>query len=324
MEGCKPSHPALEDINWIDIFPDYDSGFARILKSLQRRVSVELEQLVVDRPSPPPPRPTPRVTANISHGSLQYALEFQPLPVRETVTSKLAVLSAASAAARFAVRNLYEEPNLSEFAWRRLIEQVELSPSDAQHVKDAVTHTFRSLILTGPSATIPASRRLGALLPMDALAQYLVDSGHARTIMQARRLARRRLDHDQGAVLKVWKEVPLGRHVMWATFDPEGGPAFADDWSANDLLCILGRGRHLAGDLILTFEYTLPEEIMAHVPTVADAYASAVWDYRFRPADAHQGYGWPVPWDDCAHLPLRAKVVHAPVTLATVDRIRVR
>lgn len=31
LDECRPSHPRLKDIHWVDLFPEYDSGFRKIL-----------------------------------------------------------------------------------------------------------------------------------------------------------------------------------------------------------------------------------------------------------------------------------------------------
>lgn len=37
LEPCQPSHEYLRDLNWVDLFPDWDHGVAKICRSLRPR-----------------------------------------------------------------------------------------------------------------------------------------------------------------------------------------------------------------------------------------------------------------------------------------------
>ncbi len=34
LDQCEPTHPALKELNWIDLFPDWEAGIARLIQSL--------------------------------------------------------------------------------------------------------------------------------------------------------------------------------------------------------------------------------------------------------------------------------------------------
>lgn len=41
LDSCKPAHRRLNDLNWVDLFPDWTAGFQRILSALQSTESPE-------------------------------------------------------------------------------------------------------------------------------------------------------------------------------------------------------------------------------------------------------------------------------------------
>jgi hypothetical protein len=34
LDYCEPTHPALQELNWVDLFPDWDAGIRRLIQSL--------------------------------------------------------------------------------------------------------------------------------------------------------------------------------------------------------------------------------------------------------------------------------------------------
>lgn len=40
LDDCKPTHPRLFDLNWVDLFPDFNKGFTRIMRVLKPGVEL--------------------------------------------------------------------------------------------------------------------------------------------------------------------------------------------------------------------------------------------------------------------------------------------
>lgn len=40
LDDCEPAHPALEEIHWVDLFPDWSKGMEKILSALKTRKSL--------------------------------------------------------------------------------------------------------------------------------------------------------------------------------------------------------------------------------------------------------------------------------------------
>jgi len=34
LDNCEPTHPALQELNWVDLFPDWNTGIRRLIQSL--------------------------------------------------------------------------------------------------------------------------------------------------------------------------------------------------------------------------------------------------------------------------------------------------
>lgn len=186
-------------------------------------------------------------------------------------------------------------------------------------VRAAVAQVARGHVLSGPPATVPADTILGSLLPLDTLASQLVATGDARTVAHGRKLARSVLDGHNGDLAN---RMTFGHHVIWATFNPNGGSPLDYDWTVDHLLCVLGRSRQLAGETLVTAEYKLPKHITPHIPTSFDAYAGTGWHYYFRPSPPTAGYGRTLPWDECSDDPPRPEVVHKALPIASLSEIR--
>jgi hypothetical protein len=39
LDQCEPTHPAFQELNWVDLFPDWDTGIRRLIQSLHAALS---------------------------------------------------------------------------------------------------------------------------------------------------------------------------------------------------------------------------------------------------------------------------------------------
>lgn len=118
--------------------------------------------------------------------------------------------------------------------------------------------------------------------------------------------------------------MPLSKFPsMWATYSvtQPDEPFAGYDSTANCIRANLGLSRAEAGTPIVLIQYQA-NGIPLQIPTVADAYAGASWNYYFCPCPATGLLPLTVPWDDwTTPTPIpRPEVIHQVVTTNAVTK----
>jgi hypothetical protein len=238
-------------------------------------------------------------------------------PLRTDAKERIAELKEGSGVLRQAVVNFDAERLLSCRFWRDLFKAIAPVERKSSKVRDAVCEYMRSVRFLGPQAKVSPSTVFGRVTTRDDLNAYFVKSGYFPDDLSAM------LNIDEVTKVPVeegrskWASYDLGRHVMWSTFDPNGGRPFESTGKdAKKLRGLLGLDRSKRDQPVLTLEFTLGTGVTAHLPTVAEAYASAPWISNFRPLgeeEEAQGFGITQPTEEYESERGMPEVVHPPV-----------
>jgi hypothetical protein len=246
-----------------------------------------------------------------------FVLSKTEEPLQTEARERIAELKAGSGVLRQAVVNFDAEKLLSCRFWRNLFKMIAPVEKKASKVRDAVREYVRSVRFQGPKAKVSPSTVFGRVTTREDLKSYFVKNGYLPDDLSAM------LNIDE--VMKVpvdegrakWGSYELGKYVMWSTFDPAGGRPFdSAGKDAKKLRGRLGLDRSTRNPQVLVVEYTLPSDVDAYLPTVAEAYASDPWISYFRPLgeeEEKQGYGMTQPTEEYESEPGMPEVVHQPV-----------
>jgi hypothetical protein len=172
--------------------------------------------------------------------------------------------------------------------------------------------------LKGPRVRGTCPQVLGRAIPLNRLADLLYGSDPGISRMQWERLARRHAAQPGKLARLLGRPVPLGRHVIWATFrNPERTCSpFADPLHTRERVrTALGLGEDELEQAWALLVYT-PNDATTHdirIPTVADAGS---YRYFCCVADvATEDHGWTRPLEpNPLGLAPQPEVVHAEHT----------
>lgn len=220
-----------------------------------------------------------------------------------------------------AKRNIYDERLMDDGEWGTLVEAIMKVPGTYKDVTGAIREVMRARKLRGISAKIPHGAIFGRAVTSKSLAQALYGQAALGTLASAIHHVGL-YKHVRAEILrKRWRNILLGRHVMWATFDPTGGDPFSFaevPHEAKDISPVLGLGEDTRFEPLLLIRYELPTTFSAQIPRISEAYAGDVWVYHFRPADSDdvdRGHGRTYVWDSHAKTHAgRPEIVHEPIT----------
>jgi len=254
------------------------------------------------------------------HRSFRYVLERSD-DLRAEVIARLK-MHGIPTVLRQAFLNIYDEGLLSCRFWRGLLEKLARVPGDVGSLPDVIRQYMRSTRFQGPNAKVRPETVLGRVTTREELAGHFVRNAYFPDELAATLSIEEALSIPVGEVRTKWATFELGRYVMWATFDPSGKRPFDDAGTdARRLRGRLGLNRRELNKPVFTLEYTLPPGQTAHLPTVAEAYASDPWLPSFRsvtPEQADEGFGLTHAIEEYADEPGLPEVVHAPVCGASL------
>jgi hypothetical protein len=221
---------------------------------------------------------------------------------REQVTDALRVLTEHSATSSQAVQNLQAEIRLHAEAWLALVQALLSTPATVVAVKETITKFSRARQLAGPTVSARHHVIYCRATTVSKLSRLFVSLNYYATVQSARRAIRNILDKPADVIVARWRNLQLGRFILWSTFEIRGGRPFSG--ASSDYICgVLGLDRSEPGVPVLLFEYTLPPTVQPRFPTIADAYSSPSWPYFFRPAPAHAEWGLTMPWPEYSSEP---------------------
>jgi len=235
----------------------------------------------------------------------------------------LSLLETASAVAEKAVINIRSEERMPEEFWLDFIDSIILANPDVSECKMAIVNTCRRWILSGVDAATGGTRAYGRAVETEKFAFFL----HAEYIAGVSHLPFYRVLEQIAGVIgvpaeacRIWADVPLGRFLMWSTFDQDragGDPFVGTPRTATGTCGLLGLPKRFKQPLLL-FTYQIPKSITPKVPTIADAYAGEDWNYYFQVTPSRLDgtpppWGLTVPWYEYRHWPPKPELVHEPV-----------
>lgn len=245
-------------------------------------------------------------------------------PLRSTAMQRFATLKGprGSAVLRQAVVNFDAERLLSCRFWRDMFIAVAAVDDNPPRIRDAIREYVRSVRFLGPKAKVVSSAVLGRATTREDLADYLVRAGYLPDDLSAMESIDEVMQVSLDETRAKWGSYELCRFVMWSTFDPRGGRPFESvGGNARKIRGRLGLDRAKKDRPVLTLEYTLSSDATAHLPTVAEAYASEPWIAYFRPLGSEeetQGFGLTQPSEEFENEAGVPEVVHAPVKGASL------
>lgn len=232
------------------------------------------------------------------------------------VREKLALFDDVSVNGQ-AVLNFYADRNVEEHEWIEVINDFLDATNDRREIGKAMTIAMRKFQLRGRSASVPAGTLCGRAIAADSFAGRIASTGYS---LRAARLMMRdykKLSLTELTVL--WRDVPLGSHVMWSSFAeaPHLRPFDGIPRHAKDVAAIFGLPLSMRRKRLLLVEFTLPAACKPYIPRVTEAYSGDTWVYYFRPAsfeDDAKGYGRTFVWDThAADHRGRPEFVHVPI-----------
>lgn len=245
-------------------------------------------------------------------------------PERKIIEKRLTDLIPESSIMRQMVNNLYSEIRFKEFDCKELAENLLNSPSGNEKTELIIRDFCRAnRCLKGDEAMLPSDSILGRIVSFERFCELMVESWDHLDIDEAKEYLRRiimNLPPDQ--LPDEWKNTEIGKHIMWSTFDENGGLPFGNPRpDVAFILCSLGLAIE-RGPFIL-FEYKLPIGIKPHVPTFCDAYAGDFWTAFFRTSPPGSSWGYTMPTEiDEEQKPL-PEVVHVVIKAENlVDSLR--
>ncbi len=324
IEECRPAHPRLEEIQWVDLFPSREEGLRRLL------VGMGLDEPQELRPTAEVPEQSsrehdPKLEAPASDrapyktdsvASLDIALEQLGSGLKETFTRRLSLLASLTATDRLMASNLMAERHLPVSTLKRLVQAL-VSCSEAPDQLRGTIRRFCGLNLLRGS---PIRQQHGVFVfptSFDVFCRHLAMVASVRSVGAARRLVGK-LVRAAWAPATRFASVSLSHFIMWTT-RVTGGEVLSG--TAEEVVAALGLEGFRPGDRLLLFEYELPGKVVARFPTFCDAYASASWPHRFRPAPSSAPHGLSVPTSPLARPVPEA--VHEPILLRDVGSVRV-
>ncbi|GAB2778319.1 hypothetical protein GCM10027020_34810 [Nocardioides salsibiostraticola] len=221
---------------------------------------------------------------------------------------------------------LAEETRLTVEEWARVIGTIINAPAD--DLEPTIRRLCQQLILEGPDCDIsePPYGRVVVLedLLMQVEVAGLNSATGTSTIIEM-------MDVDDGEALAVKERalealrigatvasvsVPLGKYVMWGTFDLVEDDPFSGCERA-DIPDSLGLDPISPTQIRVAMVYELPLGVVAKYPRIIEAAASMPWNPYFKVSVATDDHGWtdPIPNRQASRRP---EVVHRPIGLESV------
>lgn len=245
--------------------------------------------------------------------SFERALSKLSQEKRRVVRQRLADFSAESAIHQQMVHNLYAESRLAEPEWTPLVDLLLNPTTNIQESEKEIRKFCRERILKGQISSPPSNLDYGRVITLEQLCEVLVKAHFFNDTDDAKATLELMIDLNPEDLPPQWAEIPLGRYLMWSTFDPENGKPFGDaPPEAEYLLCTLGLPPPEESPLLL-LEFRLQGDVQPMVPTFCDAYAAEFWSRYFRPAPPGAPYGRTMATEDCPDQKGRPEVVHSVI-----------
>lgn len=239
--------------------------------------------------------------------------------ITERIDEKLEKLMRP-AAGRQATQNFVVEELVTPAEWNTLIDAIRDCADTASVIQATVSRIMSDHKLQGPPAKCPDMIVFGRAVIEADLAKVIHEGKAWATEEWSRRTIRYAKSLDDVGDLQAWlDDVPLGKYVMWATFNEAGlGPFASLPDRADGIRAALGLSKtHARDQPLLLLQYQL-EDREARMPRVTEAYAGPMWTHYFRPAgplERKRGYGRTFPWDEVAEEngAGEPEVVHEPI-----------
>ncbi len=220
-----------------------------------------------------------------------------------------------------AKRNIYDERLVDNGEWDVLTRSIVAAPSTYEGVTAAIRQIMREHKLQGKEADHPPGVTFGRAATELSIAQTLHGQAALGTLESAIYHVGLYKRVPVTILKKRWRNILIGRHVMWSTFEPSGGDPFAfapTPPMAKEIGPVLGLPEETRFQPLLLLRYELPSTIKPRIPRITEAYAGDVWVYYFRPADAEdieRGFGRTYVWDSHAGTHAgRPEIVHEPLS----------
>lgn len=239
---------------------------------------------------------------------------------QKLVLGKLRTFAKYSAINGQFLKNLNEETLVSGAAWSELVQAILTSPSDPSKLRSSMRSALRKHLFSGPPAKCSSHTLFGRATTGEDLARTFLSHHYFGSLSGALSHIRTMKGRDVATLRDKWRGYHLASFVMWSTFDPSGARPFQGlRRSARFLRALFGLPILDVDSPLILLEYILPEDVVARMPTLVEAYAGDDWLYYFRPAgdfEIEDGYGRTYVWDDLARSGEtgRPEVVHKPIT----------
>ena len=247
-------------------------------------------------------------------------LDTQAEACRDAIMDRLLAMAKNSSIHHQLFQNFLSECQMDHDDWAELCNFVVLQHHGIVDLEGAIKEFCRQRLEKGRRATVAVDQVYGRVTTLASHVDMLVKEGHFLDEHEARAWVRSAISRELPGLLQSDLRYPLGRHLMWSTFEPgKMQPLRGVQQSATSYLCC-ALGLHGITSPLLVMEYTLPPAVRPLVPTVCHAYAAETWSRYFRPPNEHAPYGLTMPTDTCADQRGRPEVVHGVLHVADLVR----
>jgi hypothetical protein len=239
------------------------------------------------------------------------ALTTLGAPEQAEVRRRLTLIAGSGRTGSHVEQNLFTESRLPSVSALDILNSLLGCVCELGELKNAYQDACHRHILKGPHMKGRRPRVLGRAIAREQFKDMLIKLGVFVSAASAdaffRRLRRMSLSKQKRRLHRI----PLGRHVVWATFcadDRKADPFSRLPNDANQIQDALGFPLESRGDDVFLFTYSATNSVTLLFPTIADAE----WNGVFCPApdDPKVEYGLTRPSEENPLLACQPEVVH--------------
>ncbi len=196
----------------------------------------------------------------------------------------------------FVKENLLAEVHLPEEVWQRLL----VASSDVEgenKITETLTCVFNDSTQCGPEIS-DTPKPKGRVIDRGRFIDWLKNKANFAS-PEAQRQYLADIRSNQSLFIshqERLQNVPLGKHLIWSTFQEGGGDPFEVYTSSEDARARLGLMKPAKPEdkELFLLVYVIPDDVTIRYPTVADAYAGKGWNCYFQCSNSGDDWGYTI------------------------------